>query len=521
MACVDTTAPWKLEWPGPPHPPPAPHGGRTISPRLESRLLASHLLLAALPTLLLALLGAAAIRFLLDRWQGAGLEESFERSTQLARALEDRIGDDADRLFADLPREAPPPADDGALRELLLARGFAFAAWDTDGEGERFVSAVPGQPDGLPTPNDWARVRDGRMAPIRRGDAFRFFDRAGRAVGVRLDVDVLDAPERAREDYARYRQLSRVERVYANAFAIALSGVVLLTALAAFLVARRTARRISRPVTALAEAADRLAAGDLSHRAPDGGVGEIGELVSAFNRMGRQLEQSRDDLLRMERVAAWRDVARRVAHEIRNPLTPIRLAVHRLGARLPGDDAASRECLASIGEEIENLTRISRTFSEFAKMPDPRFGRIDLARIAGRVVELYRDAMPGVTVELSGPAALPVVGDRDLLRRAISNLVKNAGEALATSGGVVRVAVRRDGNVATIEVADDGPGVPDEIRATLFRPGVSARPGGSGLGLAMVHRIATDHRGTLRYAPRKPGAVFTFEMRADLPEETS
>jgi len=505
----------------PPIPPPAPHGGRTISRRLESRLLQSHLWLAALPTLVLAVLGAGAIRFLLDRWQGAGLEESFERSTRLARALEDRLRDDADRLFAELPAGPPAPERDDTVRDLVAGRGFSFAAWETDGEGDRFVSTAPDRPDGLPTDDDWERVREGRAAPIRRGGAFRFFDGAGRAVGVSLDAEVLDAPERARDDYTRYRQLSRVERVYANAFAIGLGLVVLLASAAAFVVARRTARRISRPVTALAEAADRLAAGDLSHRAPEGGVGEVGELVHAFNRMGRQLEQSRDDLLRMERVAAWRDVARRVAHEIRNPLTPIRVAVHRLGARLSPDDTAARECLASIGEEIENLTRISETFSEFARMPEPRFRPTDLARIVSSVLELYRGALPDVRVERSGPDSLPVVGDRDLLRRAISNLVKNAGEALAASGGTVRVALRRDGDRAAVEVSDDGPGVPEEIRATLFRPGVSARPGGSGLGLAMVHRIATDHRGTLRYAPASPGSVFTFEIRSDLPAEPS
>jgi signal transduction histidine kinase len=127
--------------------------------------------------------------------------------------------------------------------------------------------------------------------------------------------------------------------------------------------------------------------------------------------------------------------------------------------------------------------------------------------------------VPGVELRLTAPDTLPVVGDRDLLRRAVSNLVRNAGEALSGAGGTIRVTVQQEENVAMVEVADDGPGVPEEIRATLFRPGVSGRPGGSGLGLAMVQRIASDHQGALEWKSGDPGATFTLRIPADLTEE--
>jgi len=483
--------------------------------RLESRLLRSHLFLAALPTILLVFLGYGAVRFLVQRTQGEEVEKSFTRSTALSHALVNRIEADAVTLLASLPEAPPAPDREDDVRRALTDAGFAFAAWRA-GDGDAVVVAagpIAPDPDALPDAADWARLAEDRSPVLVRGDAFRFFDGEGRAVAYRPDPGILEAVARAPEDYARYRQLFRVERVYASAFAFALGALLLLAAIVAYLVARATARRISRPVTDLAHAADRLAAGDLAHRAPApaGSSDEIADLVTAFNRMGAQLERSRDELLRAERLAAWRDVARRVAHEIRNPLTPISLAVHRLGKRL-GDDPAARESLTSIGEEIDNLRRISEVFSEFAKMPDAEPAPTDLAHIASSVVELYRDSVPGVALELDGPDSLPIVGDRDLLRRAVANLVKNAGEALAATGGTIRVALRRDGSMAMVEVSDDGPGVPEEIRDTLFRPGVSARPGGSGLGLAMVQRIASDHRGALQWKAADPGSVFTIRI---------
>ena len=310
-------------------------------------------------------------------------------------------------------------------------------------------------------------------------------------------------------------------------FAVLAPAAFLLTAGAAFWVARVTARRIARPVRDLAVAADAIAAGDLSRRAPPGGEGEIGDLVVAFNRMGEQLEASRDELLRVERIAAWRDVARRVAHEIKNPLTPIRLAIHRLQGRVSDDDGSARECLRSIAEEVESLGRIASSFSEFAKMPAPEPAPTDVAAIARGVVELFRESAGPSEITFDGPDTLPIVADRDQLRRAVTNLVKNALEAVGPeaaserggagpgAAGSVRVTLRRDAGRAILEVADDGPGIPDSIRATLFRPGVSGKPGGSGLGLALVHRIATDHGGAVEYGEEDRGARFVLEIPLD------
>ncbi|HMB68301.1 MAG TPA: ATP-binding protein [bacterium] len=486
---------------------------------LETRLLAGFLLLTSVPALLVSFFATQRISDALDSLQNPGVEASVTHGPRLYTELVDRWRTAAEPLLAALPEQRPDEETEQVIRRLLAESQLTFAAWETEsGVTAIAIGDVPA--DDVPDAADW-RLLHGDGAPLTlRGRTLRFFHPSGRVVGVVLAPDLADAMESVGRDFARYLQLEQYEAIQKRLVWLSSAGIFLLTAGAATWVARITARRISRPVHELADAADRVAAGELSHRADIRAEGEIGDLVSAFNRMTGQLERSRDELLRMERIAAWRDVARRVAHEIRNPLTPVRVAVHRLKSRIPAGDEQAAECLRSIAEEVESLSRISEAFSEFAKMPEATFAQADLSAIARSVVELFRDSTPGVTVEFEGPESLPLVADRDHLRRAATNLIKNAGEALraADRSGTVRVRVAQEGTRAVLEVCDDGPGVPAEIRDSLFRPGVSRRPGGSGLGLAMVQRIATDHRGALRWSDRSPGTCFQLEIPLDLRE---
>jgi len=486
--------------------------------RLETRLLASFLLLAAIPSLLVTLSATRRVSDAIATLQNPGVGASFDHAATLYGELVDHLRSDAELVLDWLP-PAPPTGDGEALaRDLLAQTGFDFAAWETE-DGTRLVTVGSGSLDGVrtPTPGDWSELADGRAPRTRRDRTLAFFRARGpsegaRAVGVVLAPELAAALSAAPEDFRRYQQLEIFEQVRKRWFWIVSVGIFVLAAGAAFAVARVTARRISRPVVELAAAADRIAAGDLSRRADVRADGEIGELVGAFNRMAERLERSLEELVRAERVAAWRDVARRIAHEVRNPLTPIQLAIHRLEKRLP-DDPEARECLRAIGEEVGGLSRMAESFSEFAKMPAPRFESTDLARIARGVRELFRG--PELELLWAGPESAPVVADRDQLRRAVTNLVKNAAEAMG-GAGTIRLEVGVGGGRARIVVADEGPGVPESIRETLLEPGVSGKPGGSGLGLALVQRIATDHQGTLQWDSSGRGTRFVLEFPSDL-----
>lgn len=452
--------------------------------------------------------------------QNPGVGASFDHAATLYGELVDRLRFDAELTLDWLPPTAPEGDDETLVRDLLRQTGFDFAAYEAEDGGTRLVTAREAAFEGarIPTDEDWATLAGGESPETRRGRTLSFF-RAGspgesaRAVGVVLVPELARALSSAGHDFRRYQQLEIVEQVRKRWFWMLSAAIFLAASAVAFVVARITARRISRPIVELAAAADRIAAGDLSQRAEVRADGEIGELVGAFNRMGERLERSRAELVRAERVAAWRDVARRIAHEVRNPLTPIKLAIHRLDRRLP-DDAETRECLRSIDEEVDSLARISEAFSEFAKLPAPRFESTDLARITRSVRELFTGT-PGLDIAYEGPDSAPVVGDRDQLRRAVTNLVKNASEAMP-GGGAIRLEVAAAGGRTRLTVADEGPGIPADLGPTLLEPGVSGKPGGSGLGLAMVHRIATDHRGTLKWESSDRGARFVLEIPSDL-----
>ena len=225
------------------------------------------------------------------------------------------------------------------------------------------------------------------------------------------------------------------------------------------------------------------------------------------------------ELIRAQKLATWTEAARRVAHEIKNPLTPIRLAAERLRerSRRPDGDAAAlvEQAVEIIVREVGNMQQLVDEFSRFARMPGPRLAATDFAPLVADVAALYRDLKPGVEV---GAEVEPGLGeiwvDPEQLRRVLINLLDNAVEATDPPGRVA-VSVRRDGGDIELVVADTGPGVPPEEREKVFLPFFSRKGRGSGLGLSIVHRVVADHDGSIRIEDNEPhGAVFRVRLPA-------
>jgi two-component system nitrogen regulation sensor histidine kinase NtrY len=261
------------------------------------------------------------------------------------------------------------------------------------------------------------------------------------------------------------------------------------------------ASRIARPVRALAEGARRVADGDLSGMVPASAPDEIGELARAFNAMVEALRVSQDRLLQAERVAAWREMARRLAHELKNPLFPIQLSIETLRRAFERGGAGGelaglvRDSTRTILDEIVALKRIIDEFSEFARTPKPRLRPLDLNGLVDSVLALYRPRAEEVTIETDHDATLPPhEADRDLLHKALSNLVANALEAMP-GPGLLRLTTRNGGGAATLEVLDTGSGLTPEQKGRLFTPYYTTKKGGTGLGLAIVQGIVSDHGG--------------------------
>jgi len=220
-------------------------------------------------------------------------------------------------------------------------------------------------------------------------------------------------------------------------------------------------------------------------------------------------------LAQAETRAAWQEVARRMAHEVKNPLTPIKLTTQRLLRRSREgrlDPKAVAEGAETILAEVASLTRLVDSFSKFAKLPAPQPQLLDASELVRQTMALYVPTHTGIrwTVELPG-APLEVVWDRDMVKRALINIVDNAIGALE-GRGAIRVALRAEGPSVRLEVQDDGPGVPEASREHLFEPYFSTKQKGTGLGLAIVRRIAQDHHGDARYEPMTPGSLFTLVL---------
>ncbi|HUK37426.1 MAG TPA: ATP-binding protein, partial [Vicinamibacterales bacterium] len=224
-------------------------------------------------------------------------------------------------------------------------------------------------------------------------------------------------------------------------------------------------------------------------------------------------------LIRAQKVAAWREVARRLAHEIKNPLTPIQLSAERMrrhfAGRPPADRALVDECAATIVGEVESLKGLVDEFSQFARMPSPRTVPTDVAALVTDTLTLYNGIFADIAIVTRFAPSVPLVRlDVEQIRRVVINLVDNAIEAMERKGEiVVETALDVVNNVVRIVIADNGPGIPASEREKLFLPYYSTKRRGSGLGLAIVRRIIAEHGGSIEVGDNAPhGTRFTIEL---------
>ncbi len=287
--------------------------------------------------------------------------------------------------------------------------------------------------------------------------------------------------------------------------------------------------RFTRPIEQLAAGAHEVAAGHWEARVEVHSRDEIGQLAMAFNDMTRQLSEQRDTLLQTERVAAWRELARRLAHELKNPLFPLQLTVENLQrAREQSSeqfDEVFFESTATLRAELENLKNIVSRFSDFAKMPTPEFEAVDLNEAVRGVVRLFEpqfSAMgrPPITPEMYLDENLPhPQADRVLLRRALENLVLNSLDAMP-AGGTLTVRTSQHNGMVRLEVTDTGAGLTPEECARLFTPYYTSKQHGTGLGLAIVQSVVSDHGGKIS-VESAPGAGATFRVELPIEQQDS
>lgn len=434
--------------------------------RLRNRLVAAFLLSTLLPL-------AATVWItttLLDRSLGYATTDELDR---LSRTLEDTVRVFYQRERDALKRDALSGRAEPAVHALADAERWpdAVRAFWESGEAERFVVSGPGGT---------------RVDYMRRADAG--VETFGRDLeGIRME-HLSDELRRTRRvvDAAAGRDLRRgftltLLVLLGAAWAISLVPLVLI------------ANRTSRPIQHLTAALTDFAGGDWSRRidARHAGQDEVGRAVDAYNRMADQLEENRDRIVHLARLASWQSLARKTAHEIKNSLTPIRLTVEEMQARHPaGDRAFIDHAVHIVVSEIESLERRVRAFSEFASEPSLEAEILDVNALVTERVMLVRRVHPETTCDLrldeGGPQAQ---APADLVKGILTNLLQNAAEA-AGPGGTVLARTSADGDRVIVEVHDSGPGLSEQATATLFEPSITFKKDGMGLGLSIVKKNA-------------------------------
>jgi nitrogen fixation/metabolism regulation signal transduction histidine kinase len=275
--------------------------------------------------------------------------------------------------------------------------------------------------------------------------------------------------------------------------------------------------RVTRPVLRLAESAAKVAAGNWGATVDTASNDEIGQLARAFNRMTHELVEQRDRLVQAERVAAWRELARRLAHELKNPLFPLQITVEnmqRARESYPEQfDEVFRESTGTLLAELANLKQIIGRFSDFAKMPAPEMQAVDLNELAAGTLKLFEPQLAKSRVQANAeldPQLRPVHADPEQMTRVLRNLVLNAIDAMP-EGGTLTVRTVALAGGARLEVSDTGQGLTPEECERLFTPYYTTKTHGTGLGLAIVQSVVSDHKGRIA-VESSPGKGSTFRI---------
>ena len=316
-----------------------------------------------------------------------------------------------------------------------------------------------------------------------------------------------------------YVELKR--RIRDAALLVGGGGVVL-----AILLSSWASARVTRPVVDLARAAQDVASGNWSASVQVEGHDEVAQLAESFNRMTSELLAQKERLVQTERVAAWRELARRLAHELKNPLFPLQLTVENLiRAREQSPEMFEeifRESSQTLLAEISNLKGIIGRFSEFSKMPQPQLQRVQVNEIVEAVARLFQvqfqaQGREAIHCEMQLDRRLgPIAADPELLHRALSNLVLNAMDAMP-KGGTLTLRTRRDDGKVAVEVCDTGSGLTPEECERIFTPYYTSKQHGTGLGLAIVQSVVSDHGGRISvHSEPGKGTTFVIELPSNV-----
>lgn len=502
---------------------------------LKVRISLFFLLTTLLATLPQAALSLSFIERAMETWghqrwgqalQGGlqtALDYHYERIQSLRETTESPLLPQAIRQA--LTSDHPQALAKGLVEANLRADGFQIFADGVSlaraGRPEAFLASGENLPD-----------QDGTLAKQSQGGFTVLRQLRTVEVGsllVKVVVSVIlpqgfeETQRSLTEALDSYNQLERATEAYRSLFFLFYFLLALPILLIALLISFTQSDDLIRPLINLESATRRIAAGDYSTRLLGPARSELAFLAESFNAMTAELAASRAKLAQTEKVTAWQEIARRLAHELRNPLTPIRLSAERILRRSRTDPDHVAEIVepsvTAILTEVTRLDTLLKEFAGFARLPAPQKASVALKPLVEDLLTTYRAAHPGLSTSTEGLAEVRIQADQAQMEQVFTNLFKNAVEAMGGEGNLTVVSnlVKKGPTpYCRVQIHDNGPGVPAEIRERIFHPYVTTKAEGTGLGLAIVERILFDHQGRVWFESQ-PGFGTTFFL--DLPME--
>lgn len=490
--------------------------------RFERKILLALVVVAALPLLASLVLGRTALqdtynvgvndRISAQLDGGLAMYRAYFRATRReAEAVADAVAS-----HRDLDNWRQQPTEGQQRRLAAIAGTYPMI---------RSLEVVPNADSASPVAAVGAQATPSeRLLTLER-------PLASQGATLRVTVATDAAPFRAYEQAGQvaevYKQLSRqsdyLSGTYWSLYILCLVVVIAVAGVVAMVASRRVTKRIA----VLVDATKRVGRGDMTVSLDHGSQDEIAELTRSFNEMVSDLRHSRERIDYLTRVSGWQEFAKRLAHEIKNPLTPIQLAAQEIEQRFAGADPDQRRVLQEargiIEEEVATLRRLVGEFSSFAKLPEvqPTLGSlVDFVdELPTLVPPIEADLEGSVTIELrlqGNTGTASVMFDGMMLRRCFDNLIRNAAQAAVGAGqSAVAIDVRLQASAREMRlvVEDDGPGMDDPTRARVFQPYFTTKSEGSGLGLAIVKKVILEHGGDITCEPVTPqGTRFTIVL---------
>ena len=495
---------------------------------LQTRIVRMFSLVAIVPTVMMAIFAAAFFNLGIQAWFDKKVNAAIEGSVNVAQSyLEDHknnIKADIRSLAGDISRSALLLQGNNKLFNQVVSglaggslstvavftRDHVIAASDV---GFSLETNVPSEEElRLADLGEIVIVKEKSVHQVRALVQLDNFLNTYLLVGRLVDVDIINYVELTKGAAHQYRFLKDNISTLQIKFFIIFIIVSLLLLLVVVWFGLMFAVDLVKPISALLTATEKVKAGDLSIRVSEGHENdEIAALGRAFNRMIKQLHNQRVELIAAQRWAAWSDVARRIAHEIKNPLTPIQLASERLRRKFTDqvqDRVMFEKYLNTISNNVADIGHMVEEFANFARLPTPIFKDYDICSLLQDIVFSRQAISKNTKIEAEiVPKSLILHGDSSQMTRAFVNLLKNSEEAIEESyretgvpeKGLIRVKLTHDNDTCRIQIIDNGHGFDEKMIERITEPYVTTKSKGTGLGLSIVKKIIEDHNGTVSF----------------------